>query len=76
MNVTGIENIDVTDIVHGHQDYVYKIGDILHRVRHGQPFEASAPSFIASEYNANEVLQEVVKLDIVAETDSEKKERK
>jgi len=40
VNVIGVENIDVTDLVTGHQDYCLAIGDILKRVRHGQPFQS------------------------------------
>lgn len=38
VNVNGVENVDVTDIVQGHQDYCLVMGDILKRIRHGQPF--------------------------------------
>ena len=38
VNVSGVENIDVTDIVAGHQDYCLITGEILKRVRHGEPF--------------------------------------
>lgn len=37
IDVPGVENYDVTDIVTGHQDYCFVAGDILKRVRHGQP---------------------------------------
>ena len=35
--VHGVENIDISDIVTGHQDYCLVTGKILERVRHGQP---------------------------------------
>jgi Protein of unknown function (DUF726) len=38
VNVDGVENVDVSDVVSGHQDYCVSTGRILHRVRHGQPF--------------------------------------
>jgi hypothetical protein len=37
IDVPGVENYDVTDLVTGHQDYCLVTGDILKRVRHGQP---------------------------------------
>jgi Protein of unknown function (DUF726) len=33
----GVENIDVSDLVSGHQDYCLVTGKILERVHHGQP---------------------------------------
>jgi hypothetical protein len=38
VNVTGVENVDVSDLVSAHQDYTLVTGAILERVRHGQPF--------------------------------------
>jgi hypothetical protein len=38
VNVSGVENFDVTDLISGHQDYCLYTGEILKRVRHGQPF--------------------------------------
>jgi hypothetical protein len=35
-----VENINVTDIVSGHQDYCLYAGEILRRVRLGQPFRS------------------------------------
>jgi Protein of unknown function (DUF726) len=43
--VPGVENIDVTDLVQGHQDYCLVAGDILKRVRHCQPFR-SRPTLV------------------------------
>jgi hypothetical protein len=40
VNVDGVENIDVSDLISGHQDYCLFAGDILKRVRHGQPFQS------------------------------------
>lgn len=40
----GVENVDVTDFISGHQDYCLATGDILDRVGHGQPF-APLPTF-------------------------------
>jgi hypothetical protein len=37
VEVPGVENFDVTDLVGGHQDYCLATGDILKRVRHGMP---------------------------------------
>lgn len=46
VDVDGVENVDVSDIISGHQDYCVATGRILHRVRHGQPFpyKASKPA--------------------------------
>lgn len=40
--VPGVENIDVTDMVSSHEDYSTMVGQILQRVRHGQPVRASS----------------------------------
>jgi Protein of unknown function (DUF726) len=40
--VPGVENIDVTDMVSSHEDYSTMVGEILQRVRHGQPVRASS----------------------------------
>ncbi|CAB9512184.1 Transmembrane and coiled-coil domain-containing protein 4 [Seminavis robusta] len=40
--VPGVENIDISDLVSNHQEYVLKLGDILKRVRHGQPIRSSS----------------------------------
>lgn len=40
--VPGVENVDVTDLIAYHQDYVSLTGDILKRVRYGQPLRASS----------------------------------
>jgi hypothetical protein len=42
VNVSGVENIDVTDLISGHQDYCLVAGDVLKRVRHGQPFRSDS----------------------------------
>ena len=39
--VPGVENIDISDLVSNHQEYVLKLGDILKRVRHEQPIRSS-----------------------------------
>jgi len=39
--VPGVENIDVSDLVGNHQEYVLKVGDIMKRVRHEQPVRSS-----------------------------------
>jgi hypothetical protein len=41
VTVNGVENYDVTDLVTGHTDYCLVSGEILKRVRHGQPQRAS-----------------------------------
>jgi hypothetical protein len=40
--VPGVENIDVSDLVSGHQDYCLVTGKILERVRHGQPLRSAS----------------------------------
>jgi Protein of unknown function (DUF726) len=42
VNVPGVENVDVSDLVSGHQDYCLITGEILKRVRHGAPCWSSA----------------------------------
>jgi hypothetical protein len=42
VSVIGVENYDVTDLVSAHTDYCLVSGEILKRVRHGQPQRASA----------------------------------
>lgn len=37
--VSGVENIDISDLVSGHEDYCLVTGKILERVRHGQPLK-------------------------------------
>jgi hypothetical protein len=44
VTVNGVENYDVTDLVTGHTDYCLVSGEILKRVRHGQPQRASVSS--------------------------------
>lgn len=44
IDVPGVENYDVTDIVNGHLDYCFAAGDILKRVRHGQPIRKKQDS--------------------------------
>lgn len=41
MLVNGVENFDVTDLVSAHTDYCLVTGEILKRIRHGQPQKAS-----------------------------------
>jgi hypothetical protein len=40
VNVDGVENFDVTDLVQGHQDYCLATGSILKRIRFSQPFSS------------------------------------
>lgn len=39
--VDGVENYDVTDLISSHTDYCLVAGEILKRIRHGQPQQAS-----------------------------------
>jgi len=40
--VPGVENIDVTDMISSHEDYIALTGKILQRVRLGQPVRSSS----------------------------------
>ena len=40
VDVPGVENVDVTDLISGHQDYCLHVGAILKRIRHGEPFQS------------------------------------
>jgi hypothetical protein len=40
VNVNGVENVDISDLVQGHQDYCDVAGAILRRVRLSQPFSS------------------------------------
>jgi hypothetical protein len=79
--VPGVENIDVTDMVSSHEDYSTMVGQILQRVRHGQPVRASshaldevalleeAQSLAEAEARAGDGKGAEPKLDQVAVTD-------
>lgn len=56
VDVAGVENVDVSDLISGHEDYCLVTGEILKRVRHGQPFRSSA-SFISDVNGALVVAQ-------------------
>ena len=64
VDVDGVENVDVTDLISGHEDYCLQVGAILKRIRHCEPFQSSAPSHLDSEFNADDVAREVAKLGI------------
>jgi hypothetical protein len=53
VNVPGVENIDVSDLVSGHQDYTLVLGDILKRVRHCQPFRSRHTRIFVPEVAAS-----------------------
>ena len=38
--ICGVENIDVTDIILGHEQYCTNAGEVLKKIRHGQPFRS------------------------------------
>lgn len=42
VHIPGVENIDVSDLVSGHQDYCLVTGKILERVHHGQPLRCKS----------------------------------
>ena len=62
--VNGIENWDVTDLVAAHTDYCLVTGEILKRVRHGQPARRS--SFTTNEVSAMVTTINVANKDIGA----------
>jgi len=41
VSISGVENYDITDLVSAHTDYCLVTGEILKRVKHGQPQRAS-----------------------------------
>jgi Protein of unknown function (DUF726) len=43
VNVAGVENFDVSDLVTGHQQYCLVQNELLKRVRHGQPYRDEEP---------------------------------
>lgn len=61
VKVPGVENVDVTDLVIGHQDYTVCVGEILKKVRHGQPF---ANRFFVIHPKPKKFATNVSKLDI------------
>mmetsp|Transcript_1614 Transcript_1614/g.2373 ORF Transcript_1614/g.2373 Transcript_1614/m.2373 type:complete len:113 (-) Transcript_1614:42-380(-) len=40
IDVPGVENFDVSDLISGHAQYCTEAGEILKRLRHGQPVRA------------------------------------
>mmetsp|Transcript_27913 Transcript_27913/g.31638 ORF Transcript_27913/g.31638 Transcript_27913/m.31638 type:complete len:138 (+) Transcript_27913:3-416(+) len=52
----GVENIDCSDLILGHQDYCLEIGKILERIRFGEPIrcvsevEVTTISILSSEH--------------------------
>ena len=57
VTVNGVENYDVTDLVTGHTDYCLMSGEILKRVRHGEPQRASVS-------NSSEVMAMVTTIKV------------
>lgn len=55
--VNGVENYDVTDLVSAHNDYCLVAGEILKRVRHGQPAQRTS-------FNSNEVSAMVTTINV------------
>jgi len=41
IDVPGVENYDVSDLISGHAQYCVEAGEVLRRLRHGQPIRAS-----------------------------------
>ena len=55
IDLPGVENVDVTDIITGHQQYCLSVGEILKRVGHGQPVRGP----LNLEVQKEEVLDEI-----------------
>jgi hypothetical protein len=56
VNEPGVENIDVSDLVQGHQDYCLLTGKILERVKLGEPLRQV-------KFNRDETHKPIVKRD-------------
>ena len=54
VNVAGVDNLDVTDLVSGHQDYTLVAGEILKRARHGEPFRSESADYSAQDNGVEE----------------------
>eukprot|EP00977_Amphora_coffeiformis_P008609 scaffold1953_cov176-Amphora_coffeaeformis.AAC.27 len=54
VSVPGVENFDVSDLVTGHQDYCTATGEILKRVRLGEPFRSKPTRVFDPELSSND----------------------
>lgn len=54
VSVPGVENFDVSDLVMGHQDYCTATGEILKRVRLGEPFRSKPTRVFDPEIASND----------------------
>ena len=54
VSVPGVENFDVSDLVTGHQDYCTATGEILKRVRLGEPFRSKPTRVFDPELASND----------------------
>ena len=54
VSVPGVENFDVSDLVSAHQDYCTATGDILKRVRLGEPFRSKPTRFFDPEIGSSD----------------------
>ncbi|KAL7575719.1 hypothetical protein ACA910_003053 [Epithemia clementina (nom. ined.)] len=61
--ISGVENIDVTDIILGHEQYCTNVGDVLKKIRHGQPFR-SRPDHLFEPIQFEESSQVSDKFDV------------
>ena len=50
----GVENVDVSSIITGHQQYCYSAGEILKKVRHGQPIRGSPVTRVLKDKGSEE----------------------
>ena len=48
VDIPGVENVDVSSLVSGHQQYCFVAGEIMKKVRHGQPIRGPARSRVHS----------------------------
>ena len=64
VDVEGVENFDLSDLIKGHQDYCVMIGKILRRIRHGQPFRADRHKKARSPVNSHGIRIKIDKYDV------------
>jgi hypothetical protein len=48
VDVPGVENVDCSDLILGHQDYCMEVGKLLERIRFGQPMRCQSSRLISS----------------------------
>mmetsp|Transcript_15837 Transcript_15837/g.18275 ORF Transcript_15837/g.18275 Transcript_15837/m.18275 type:complete len:332 (+) Transcript_15837:2120-3115(+) len=48
IDVPGVENYDISDLISGHAQYCTEVGTILQRIRHGQPIRTTTEVVVVS----------------------------